>query len=658
MREIRIELRSNLCAASGDGYAAAIDTDIVTDQFGTPYIPARRLKGCLRDAAVYIYGEESEIIDRIFGIPGDISSGALKLENANIEEYASFSKMCAETGLTASRVTELFTDTIASTAVESSGAAKENTLRFLRCVSRSKAWAPEQNLVFCADAEIDDAYAEHFERICKALRHIGYKRNRGFGCVKCTLADKKTDTCEFKLPAEISDDKDYVMTYAVHLDESLMLPAQAADQSSDFISGQAVVGALAGKYLKSHDADDAFDMLFLSGNVRFSNLYITDDKFRTYLPVSQIFGKTKQSDCIIDRTVNEEQSGIAKPLKKGYINAEMEVKKPLTERVYHNHLRNPDGGLYVQNCLQKGQCFMGTITGKGAYIKVIAELLLDGKLSFGRSRTAQYSRCSLAGFDVSEAVPKKVHLCKGDSVVYLFESDALMQDTYAGNTSGIPEVCEALGVNERDLKEQSGLKYRMISGYLSVMRMQRAHMRAIAAGSTLVVKCNENTELDEIIYIGGRQNEGFGKVRVFKVGEWMKGDTENHLTMNSVSSKSHDDIKRMFEMLQKDEKMRNDAISYALENKKRFEDKWRAAFIGRVTLMLKQADSELDFENRIKSVKSTSKRALAEKFRKDAENKWESDPQYKTWEKKREYLLIILMLAKYFLKERKGGTAE
>ncbi|MBQ8012314.1 MAG: hypothetical protein IJ265_12235 [Oscillospiraceae bacterium] len=138
----------------------------------------------------------------------------------------------------------------------------------------------------------------------------------------------------------------------------------------------------------------------------------------------------------------------------------------------------------------------------------------------------------------------------------------------------------------------------------------------------------------------------------------MKGDTENHLTMNSVSSKSHDDIKRMFEMLQKDEKMRNDAISYALENKKRFEDKWGAAFIGRVTLMLKQADSEPDFENRIKSVKSTSKRALAEKFRKDAENKWESDPQYKTWEKKREYLLIILMLAKYFLKERKGGTAE
>ena len=150
------------------------------------------------------------------------------------------------------------------------------------------------------------------------------------------------------------------------------------------------------------------------------------------------------------------------------------------------------------------------------------------------------------------------------------------------------------------------MKYRMISGYLSVMRMQRAHMRAIAAGSTLVVKCNENTELDEIIYIGGRQNEGFGKVRVFKVGEWMKGDTENHLTMNSVSSKSHNDIKRMFEMLQKDEKMRNDAISYALENKKRFEDKWGAAFIGRVTLMRKQADSEPDFENRIKSVKSTS----------------------------------------------------
>lgn len=158
MYGIRIELQSNLCASSGDGYATTIDTDIVTDKLGIPYIPARRLKGCLRDAAVYIYGEKSDIVDKIFGISGDVSSGALKVENAKIEEYETFSKMCIENKLTANMVTDLFTDTFASTAVESNGAAKENTLRFLRYVSKNKAWNPEENLVFLAEAEIDDIY--------------------------------------------------------------------------------------------------------------------------------------------------------------------------------------------------------------------------------------------------------------------------------------------------------------------------------------------------------------------------------------------------------------------------------------------------------------------------------------------------------------------
>ena len=114
----------------------------------------------------------------------------------------------------------------------------------------------------------------------------------------------------------------------------------------------------------------------------------------------------------------------------------------------------------------------------------------------------------------------------------------------------------------------------------------------------------------------------------------------------------------MFTQLEKDEKMRIAAITYAFDKKSSFLKDWGAAFIGRVTLMLKQADSESDFCKRIASIKAMSKRTIADSFLKDASNKWESDPQYKTWIKKREYLLIILTLARYFLKERKGGTAK
>ena len=74
--------------------------------------------------------------------------------------------------------------------------------------------------------------------------------------------------------------------------------------------------------------------------------------------------------------------------------------------------------------------------------------------------------------------------------------------------------------------------------------------------------------------------------------------------------------------------------------------------------MLEQSDSEIDFSRRIASIKSDNKRKLADSFIKDAANKWESDPQYKTWEKKCEYLFIILTLAKYFHKGYKGGVAQ
>ena len=49
--KIKITLKSDLCAGSGYSYAGIIDSDICYSKNGIPYIPARRIKGCLREAA-------------------------------------------------------------------------------------------------------------------------------------------------------------------------------------------------------------------------------------------------------------------------------------------------------------------------------------------------------------------------------------------------------------------------------------------------------------------------------------------------------------------------------------------------------------------------------------------------------------------------------
>lgn len=78
MSRINIVLRSDLCAAGGDGFSSVIDTDAAYDRYGFPVIGARRLKGCLRSAAELI-GISDDVIGEIFGVSG--SERSRKPEN-------------------------------------------------------------------------------------------------------------------------------------------------------------------------------------------------------------------------------------------------------------------------------------------------------------------------------------------------------------------------------------------------------------------------------------------------------------------------------------------------------------------------------------------------------------------------------------------------
>ena len=74
---IKIELLSDLCTCSGETYNSIVDMDIVYDENGIPYIPAKRIKGCIREAALEMC--EMGLMDRnqyvhIFGEAGSKKS--------------------------------------------------------------------------------------------------------------------------------------------------------------------------------------------------------------------------------------------------------------------------------------------------------------------------------------------------------------------------------------------------------------------------------------------------------------------------------------------------------------------------------------------------------------------------------------------------------
>jgi hypothetical protein len=662
MYRIKITLHSDLCAASGDGFAAAIDTDVCTDKYGFPVIPARRLKGCLRKAAEYICLDKS-IIDGIFGISGNSESGSLKLSDAVFKNYEELTSEAVQLHVRPSEITSLFTVIKSATAIDNeSGHALDSSLRFTRTVNHYFPFEDEKGerseTVFYADAEIDEKYKSDMEKICKALRNIGYKRTRGYGAVRCRLvsADKKYEQV---LP--LAEDKDavYRLVYTVKLCDSLMLPS-SGDISADLISGTAVNGAFAAKYLKDHSADAAFEELFLCDKVKFLPLYVTEKSGDITLPVPSFIGKIKGEKNNVNLIKYEKDTSpdkkIAKPYKTGYINS-FGITEPLTETVYHHSDNEKSKILYTQTCLSKGQLFSGQIIGSGKLLNELIPIINEGRINFGRSKTAQYSHCEIVSAKAEKYTPSKVKLTKGKYYAAVAASDILTADEYGNYVPTAESIKKALSESapgfvfddDDNVKSYSIVKYRTVTGFNSKHGLQKAHIRAAAAGTTLIFTVNEDISADKDIYIGEKQNEGFGHIVILSADEFDGVMGRALPTAGSVKSGA---LHKLVNENGRIEKMRMSALDYASENKNMLI-KLNSSTVGRLTLMAKESGSYSDLESRINSIKNLGKRRDALRILKDSNT---NSTELRAGDLWKDYFLIILKTAKYMIKSEKGGS--
>ena len=176
--ELSIQLKSDLCPGSGDGFSSGIDQDVCINAEGLPYISGRRIKGCLREAAIDIE-VHAALVDALFGVSGDRASGALTVSSANIDEPVTTGGVSA--------TVDRYAYTRAQTKIDrDTGSVAEGTLRFMRVV---KHYAPDGNELrfvsrmtvdcnrFGSDAERDDAI-EQLRRCARAMRNMGMGRNR------------------------------------------------------------------------------------------------------------------------------------------------------------------------------------------------------------------------------------------------------------------------------------------------------------------------------------------------------------------------------------------------------------------------------------------------------------------------------------------------
>lgn len=633
--EMTITLKSDLCSASGDGFSLTIDTDVCYDKYGFPLIPSRRLKGCMLEAANYIGAEYTE---EIFGVSGNEKSGSLRIGNAVLENYELLKEQAKRSGKNAQQILPLFTSVRASTAIENDTAKKES-LRFMRTVDHFSPLDGKET-VFCAQIECDEKYYGQLERICRAVRNIGYKRSRGFGAVSCRLA--KSDAFpKITVGGNIADDeKDYEIIYSVRTNSPIMLPGAKSDETEDYIGGTSVMGFFAAQYLKSHGADGRFGEIFLKDNVIFSNLYILSENGTAAVPAPSAVSKDKTADGqVYINSLTEEKNGdtIPKPLKGGYFADGSEVRVK-TETIYH-HSRKDGGNLYTQTCISAEQSFGGSIRGKGKYLREIAGILGGGKISAGRSKTAQYSECDVIFADIKELSVGYLEYSKGDDIAAVFCSDAIFNGENGSCLAGLEYVCEQLKISEAD-KKRSHMKYKTVTGYMSAGRYKKPHIRAVKAGSTICFKAS-GAPIPKTGFFGEKNGEGFGEVRFVKAEDIMKLGGFKF----PAAEKTASDYGLLQELLDKNaerEKMRMDAVKYAKENKDRLI-RLTPSFVGRALLMIRQADGYDDLLARINSVKDENKKNEAKNIAERAERYVGA----KAW---REYLEIVFLLAKYFIR--------
>lgn len=623
--KLKIELRSDLCAAVGKHYAAMIDLDTALDENGIPFIPARRLKGCLREVASFCSDEDT--VNRIFGVSGNGKSGTLSLGNAYVEDYDCFKDEIRQKGIPAEKVTELFCSVRGETAIESDTAKKE-TLRFIRVVNMTSP-VTEKPLVFYADMDIGADDKALVEKYAGALRNIGYHRNRGLGLVKCSVEDGKLSSAVCPNYEENFD----TLRITVRLDGDMMLPDTDAGHSGDRITGTMLLGAVAAKYVKKH-GDDGFNALFYS-DVTFGDLTPAVPSYENRknvpcfdytFPAPRYLAKikaAKEDERGIHNVIGKEGDGKQyKPLKKGYVSKRFGLVTPQTKIVYHNaNINSDESSLYMQYCLSAGQYFSGTVCGPAEKIKTIAELFYDGngmfndKLRFGRSKTAQYAVCTICEFRGEKSVKTVLDKPASGVAAYRLESDVYLSE------NGVPAVsaeslCRALGVDADKLRSESFVAAKTVSGYNAKRNMKNQQITVLTAGSVLVFDSpsgfvsGTSDKLNEVTYIGEKQNEGYGRVIFIPDAENDTAGNEKPAPKpaNGKDSSVSALIRRnvMLEAMQKLGIEKADTIELD------------PSPIGRLTLMAKDADKAsadkfLDFEKRLYSIKSetTRKNALA-----------------------------------------------
>ena len=652
-----IDLKSDLCASSGDSFGSLIDNDICFDNFGFPYIPAKRLKGILREEAEeycqWFDGEDrnkiNEYIKEIFGVEGSQNSGALKIDNAYIEQYK---EKVAELQnvddkykkyLTPQRILNIYTYLRMQTAIDpKTGTSKKESLRNIRVIKRKNR--------FIATVEInaEEGAINFLKDIVRLTTHMGLNRTRGYGEIRCRMfTDEelqkypeigteyvlanligKEKSEEIRLQA--NDEEEVSLKILLKSESELMLSKQNAEDSESYIPGSNILGSIAKKYLEVNPIDfnnitDEYINLFLNGKVIYTNAYITNEEGKQFYPIPFSYAKVKNTnDRFYNKMFDVEEDGIqltAITNKFVTFDENSYIKDVEMSENYHHQrakdnkigrtLQSENGGtLYQYNVIGANQYFLATITGKAKYLrKILPYIKINDVLRVGKSKNTEYGKIRIK--EIKE-VKDRLELKEYNKFAVILTSDVILLDNGKPTTNKEKMVGKIKNILGQNIKlERAFINYTTVSGYNIIWNLPKEQQEAFKAGSVLVFNAEEPIKAKEEYVIGQRKAEGYGRIKIMDISN---KTAELNLKESKHIKKEEADLP--YGILQKaiQDAIMDEIVAKAIENIEKVDYKINNSTIGRLMLMLEQSNTFAEFKENYNSIKDINKLRLVKEF--------------------------------------------
>ncbi|MCL2571361.1 MAG: hypothetical protein FWE11_03080 [Defluviitaleaceae bacterium] len=546
---IILNLKSDLCAASGHGHAATINTDIVYDQAtGLPYVPAKRLKGCLREVGLEIVSaRQSEEIAttfyELFGEVGKSDSGMLNISDGQLGyttgKVPKHSALDALTTLRYSTRMEAPNDELDAIIRK----AKDKSLRAARVLNKG------ETLTFNVES-LSGTHLKFLKECCGLLKSMGSNRTRGWGEVECKLDEKPCTAAsdEEKCAPEkyiipfCNDKSLFQASYKITLEDPVISSLLSGGNGCEgHIPGSMLMGCFAGLWIKENPAKDkaheneTFRRIFLEGGVKFGFAY--PGNYIPFYPTPTSIKTNKKGDAFFDdANIGYKTDDNLSGKLGGYINinehSEVNIAKPRFEVVMH-HARPHDkakgspqeneqadsGAFYSYMALASRQVFFGNIVGTKSDLELLFALMPKKSIiRLGRSRTAQYGNASFEwknDFSRARLSAENITVKKGKDICITARSPMIICDE-VGTIAPSADIL-ARKICKNFIVQRSFISEASVAGYNAKWLLPRPQTPAINGGSVIILHNNgDDVTLNKEQFLGLRTGEGFGHVFIEK----------------------------------------------------------------------------------------------------------------------------------------------